>query len=148
MVEYLVKLLKDSFQVATLSRGYKRKTKGYVLASENSTALEIGDEPVSYTHLEKEQVAFYFSGLLDVQSNLYKELSLYLLNIHFLSPPPETLAAAGFGEYPAHYFSSFVNSLSLIHILSPKPCPTCFLEMVYNLLPRSKEHEVTKPDCY
>jgi hypothetical protein len=60
--------------------------------------------------LEKEQVAFYFSGLLDVQSNLYKELSLYLLNIYFLSPPPETLAAAGFGEYPAHYFSSFVNS--------------------------------------
>ncbi len=48
MVEYLIKLLKDKFQVATLSRGYKRKTKGYVLASENSTALEIGDEPMQF----------------------------------------------------------------------------------------------------
>src|SRR5687768_1158306 len=41
MVEYLVMRLKDRFKVATLSRGYKRKTKGYALANENSTALEI-----------------------------------------------------------------------------------------------------------
>lgn len=46
MVEYLVRLLKDEFLVATLSRGYKRKTKGYALASASSTALEIGDEPM------------------------------------------------------------------------------------------------------
>jgi tetraacyldisaccharide 4'-kinase len=48
MVEYLVKLLKDEFQIATLSRGYKRKTKGYVLASDKTTALEIGDEPMQF----------------------------------------------------------------------------------------------------
>ena len=35
MVEYLVRLLKDQFKVATLSRGYKRRTKGYALANEN-----------------------------------------------------------------------------------------------------------------
>src|SRR6188474_213340 len=40
MVEYLVGKLKDNFKIATLSRGYKRKTKGYTLANENSTALE------------------------------------------------------------------------------------------------------------
>src|SRR4028119_2499906 len=45
MVEYLVRLLQQEFAVATLSRGYKRKTKGYALANQNSTALEIGDEP-------------------------------------------------------------------------------------------------------
>ena len=44
-VEYLVNLLKDHVKVAVLSRGYKRKTKGFVLADEKSTAREVGDEP-------------------------------------------------------------------------------------------------------
>jgi tetraacyldisaccharide 4'-kinase len=48
MVEYLVGLLHNQFVTATLSRGYKRKTKGYVLAGENTTALEIGDEPMQF----------------------------------------------------------------------------------------------------
>jgi len=48
LVEYLIKLLKDKHKVATLSRGYGRKTKGFVLADENSDANEIGDEPTQY----------------------------------------------------------------------------------------------------
>lgn len=48
MVELLVGNLKGRFKLATLSRGYKRKTKGYALANENSTALEIGDEPMQF----------------------------------------------------------------------------------------------------
>ncbi len=48
MVEYLVLKLKNKFRVATLSRGYKRKTKGYALANENTTAIEIGDEPMQF----------------------------------------------------------------------------------------------------
>ena len=44
-VEYLVRLLAPFTQVAVLSRGYKRKSKGYVLASAQSTATDIGDEP-------------------------------------------------------------------------------------------------------
>jgi tetraacyldisaccharide 4'-kinase len=48
MVEYMVRLLKDNFKVATLSRGYKRKTKGYALANPSTTALEIGDEPMQF----------------------------------------------------------------------------------------------------
>ncbi|MDQ2753150.1 MAG: tetraacyldisaccharide 4'-kinase [Bacteroidota bacterium] len=48
MVEYLIEVLKDDFLVATLSRGYKRKTKGYALANETTTALEIGDEPMQF----------------------------------------------------------------------------------------------------
>jgi tetraacyldisaccharide 4'-kinase len=51
MVEFLVRNLKDDFKVATLSRGYKRKTKGYALANEKSDALEIGDEPMQF-HLK------------------------------------------------------------------------------------------------
>ena len=48
MVEYLVSKLKGKFNLATLSRGYKRKTKGYALANSTSTALEIGDEPMQF----------------------------------------------------------------------------------------------------
>lgn len=56
MVEYLLALLHKKFEVATLSRGYKRKTKGYVLAAENTTALEVGDEPMQF-HLKFPDVA-------------------------------------------------------------------------------------------
>jgi tetraacyldisaccharide 4'-kinase len=48
MVEFLVERLKDEYTPATLSRGYKRKTRGYALANEGSTALEIGDEPMQF----------------------------------------------------------------------------------------------------
>ncbi len=44
--EYLVNLLKDQFKVATLSRGYKRKSKGFRLVETNTTATESGDEPL------------------------------------------------------------------------------------------------------
>jgi tetraacyldisaccharide 4'-kinase len=48
MVEYLIRLLKNDFNVATLSRGYKRKTKGFAIADAATTALEIGDEPMQF----------------------------------------------------------------------------------------------------
>jgi tetraacyldisaccharide 4'-kinase len=43
-VEYLIRLLKYEFNVACLSRGYKRNTRKYILADQSSTAEEIGDE--------------------------------------------------------------------------------------------------------
>ncbi|MBS1667197.1 MAG: tetraacyldisaccharide 4'-kinase [Bacteroidetes bacterium] len=48
MVEFLIKNLKPDFALAVLSRGYKRKTRGYALANEMSTALDIGDEPMQF----------------------------------------------------------------------------------------------------
>jgi tetraacyldisaccharide 4'-kinase len=56
MVEFLIKRLKDNFKLATLSRGYKRKTKGYALARQNTSALEIGDEPMQF-HIKFPDVA-------------------------------------------------------------------------------------------
>lgn len=45
--EYLVRLLQaNGYRVAVLSRGYKRRTKGFVLATSTSTAEDIGDEPL------------------------------------------------------------------------------------------------------
>lgn len=56
MVEYMLDVLHRQFNLAVLSRGYKRKTKGYVLAGEYTTALELGDEPMQF-HLKFPDVA-------------------------------------------------------------------------------------------
>ena len=45
MVEFLISHLKKEYKVAILSRGYKRKSNGFVLANANSTVEELGDEP-------------------------------------------------------------------------------------------------------
>lgn len=47
-IEYLIRLLRPEFHVATLSRGYGRKTKGFVLADAQSTVVDIGDEPLQF----------------------------------------------------------------------------------------------------
>ena len=44
--EYLVELLRKQFNVTTISRGYKRKTKGYFEVQANSLASQVGDEPL------------------------------------------------------------------------------------------------------
>ena len=51
MVEYLLRFLKNDYAVATLSRGYKRKTVGFGIADSSTTALDIGDEPMQF-HLK------------------------------------------------------------------------------------------------
>ena len=45
-VEFLVSILTNNFKVAILSRGYKRKTKGFILSNADSTVEDIGDEPL------------------------------------------------------------------------------------------------------
>ncbi|MBP7506793.1 MAG: tetraacyldisaccharide 4'-kinase [Prolixibacteraceae bacterium] len=44
--EYLINILRKEFKVAFISRGYKRKSKGFILATSQSTINDIGDEPV------------------------------------------------------------------------------------------------------
>jgi tetraacyldisaccharide 4'-kinase len=45
-VEYLIQLLKPKYKIATLSRGYKRKTRGFQYATKESAVSDIGDEPL------------------------------------------------------------------------------------------------------
>jgi tetraacyldisaccharide 4'-kinase len=48
MTEYLIRLLKNDYQLATLSRGYGRKTKGFIKADDTTIATDIGDEPAQF----------------------------------------------------------------------------------------------------
>ena len=43
--EYLIRMLKNRYRIAVLSRGYRRKSKGFVLANIHTTAKDLGDEP-------------------------------------------------------------------------------------------------------
>ena len=45
MVEYLIRMLKEEQAIATLSRGYGRKSRGFIQAKEGTNSQEIGDEP-------------------------------------------------------------------------------------------------------
>jgi tetraacyldisaccharide 4'-kinase len=47
-IEYLIRLLSDKYKVATLSRGYKRQSKGFILAEASSNAATLGDEPFQF----------------------------------------------------------------------------------------------------
>jgi len=56
MIEYLIDLLKDDYKITTLSRGYKRKTKGFQLANDFSSAQSIGDEPYQFYNKFKNDI--------------------------------------------------------------------------------------------
>jgi tetraacyldisaccharide 4'-kinase len=46
--EYLAALLKDKYNIAILSRGYRRKTRGFIMVTPEQSQLDIGDEPMQY----------------------------------------------------------------------------------------------------
>jgi tetraacyldisaccharide 4'-kinase len=72
MVEYLIDLLKPNFKTAVLSRGYKRKTKGYHLANLQTKVVEIGDEPMQfYQRFPDVAVAVGEERILAVPNLLY-----------------------------------------------------------------------------
>ena len=48
MTEYLVRLLKDKYKIATLSRGYGRKTSGFRTVDTDSSSFDSGDEPLQF----------------------------------------------------------------------------------------------------
>ncbi|MBB6003815.1 tetraacyldisaccharide 4'-kinase [Arcicella rosea] len=55
-VEYLIRLFKKDFNIFTLSRGYGRNTKGFILADEKATAETIGDEPMQFYNKYKNEI--------------------------------------------------------------------------------------------
>ena len=82
-IEYLIRLLQKKFKVATLSRGYGRKTKGFVLANKDSTYYDIGDESLQYKQkFEKIEVSVdaYRRRGIKILINLFQNLGCILLD--------------------------------------------------------------------
>lgn len=79
--EYIVQLLKEQYRVAVLSRGYKRKSKGFVLANSTSSFEDIGDEPMQYRQ------DFGKDVVVAVDSNRCRGVS----NLLKMKTPPEAI---------------------------------------------------------
>ncbi|MCO7186340.1 tetraacyldisaccharide 4'-kinase [Tenacibaculum mesophilum] len=56
-IEYLIRLLKDDYKTAVLSRGYKRKTEGFKIVNDTHTAEDVGDEPLQFYKKFKKDIA-------------------------------------------------------------------------------------------
>ncbi len=81
MVEYLIRLLKTDYKLATLSRGYGRKTKGFYIGNESASAEVLGDEPFQFYNKFKSSISVAVDG--DRQNGMSN-----LLN---LKPAPEVV---------------------------------------------------------
>lgn len=82
-IEYLVRALQDKFKIATLSRGYGRRSKGFVLADKNSTYFDIGDESLQYKNkFEKIEVSVdaHRRKGIKILNNLFPKLGCILLD--------------------------------------------------------------------
>ncbi len=81
MVMHLITLLKDTYQVATLSRGYKRTSKGFQLANKTSSVTTIGDEPFMFFEAFSNEI--YVAVDINRQEGIAK--------LQEIKPPPEII---------------------------------------------------------
>lgn len=86
-VEYLVEHLSLDYNIAVLSRGYKRKTKGFIVANSNSTPDSIGDEPLQIylkygTRIKVAVCENRRKGIEELLA-MYPEISLIILDDAF-----------------------------------------------------------------
>ena len=86
MIEYLISHLPASLKIAVLSRGYGRETKGFRLANDESTAKEIGDEPLQFYRKFKDLQVVVDEKRVNGLDNLFKlkpDIDLVLLDDAF-----------------------------------------------------------------
>jgi tetraacyldisaccharide 4'-kinase len=83
MTEYLIRLLKGQYKLATLSRGYGRQTKGFVLADRVNTAIQIGDEPSQFKHKFHDVTVAVCEDRVEGITQLKKDHNLILLDDAF-----------------------------------------------------------------
>ena len=72
-VEYIIKLLQNEFRIATLSRGYGRRSKGYILAESPVNTHLIGDEPMQYHTKFKNIMVCVSEDRIEAIGNLLKK---------------------------------------------------------------------------
>ncbi|MBC8753538.1 tetraacyldisaccharide 4'-kinase [Kordia sp. YSTF-M3] len=113
MIEYLIRLTKDDYKVATLSRGYKRKTTGFLVANETTTASDIGDEPLQFYSKFKDEI------VVSVET----QRTVGIEALRNLANPPEVIllddafqhrkVTAGFNILLTPYHDLYVNDFML-----------------------------------
>ena len=111
MIEYLIRLLKDEKRLATLSRGYKRQTQGYLLANEQATSQSIGDEPFQFYQKFKNSilVAVDANRQNGIENLIKNKVDLILLDDAY----QHRKVKAGFNILLTSYHHLYVKDLPL-----------------------------------
>lgn len=112
MIEYLITLLKNDYKVATLSRGYKRQTKGFYLADGAASAETIGDESFQFYNKFKKDIlvavdADRQNGIKQLQEQKYKP-EIILLDDAYQHRKVKAGLNILLTTYANPYFSDFV----------------------------------------
>ncbi|WP_299821923.1 tetraacyldisaccharide 4'-kinase [uncultured Pontibacter sp.] len=115
-VEYLIRLL-HKYRLATLSRGYKRKTTGFILADASSTAAQLGDEPFQY-HRDHPNltVAVSEKRVEGVQSlkQLVPEVEVIILDDAMQHRPIKPSLMIMLTDYGRPFFKDFILPAGLL----------------------------------
>jgi tetraacyldisaccharide 4'-kinase len=149
-VGYLVDLLKENnFNVAILSRGYKRKTKGFRLANSTSTSKDVGDEPLLfYKKHEDIPIAVCENRIkgMDKIMEKFPETNVFLLDDAYQYMPLRPGLSILLSDYYKNYINDFVVPVGrlregksaakdadiIIITKSPKTVPTMEEQMILN----------------
>ena len=113
MIEYLIRLLKANFKIATLSRGYKRKTKGFVLASPITTVNDIGDEPFQFYNKFKQDVTVAVDANRNNGIKMLRQLDHNLEVILLDDAYQHRYVKAGFNILLSTYSNLYTNDMVL-----------------------------------
>ena len=110
MIEYLLGLLNDNYRTATLSRGYKRETKGFKMVNEQDPANLTGDEPLQFKSKFPKSIVAVDANRREGIAELLKESpEVILLDDAF----QHRKVAAGFNILLTAYDDLYVEDLLL-----------------------------------
>lgn len=112
MIEYLARLLSERWEVAILSRGYKRKTSGFRLASDSDNASTLGDEPFQfYKKLHNKVLVAVCSDRVEGIQNILKarpSISVVLLDDAFQHRSVKPLFSILLTELVNPFYKDFI----------------------------------------
>ena len=109
MVEFLIKKFSDKYNIGVLSRGYKRKTKGFILASEKDDASSIGDEPFQYySKFKKIKVAVDKNRKRGIKKLIKNGINMVILDDAFQHRKVIATYSILLSDYSNLYFNDYL----------------------------------------
>ena len=128
--EYLIRLLQKDYKVAVLSRGYKRKSKGFVLARPDTSVQMIGDEPFQ---MKQKFPNIYMAVDRDRCHGIEQ-----LCNSH-IAPGTDVIILDDAFQLPAGRMREPENGKSRAHIVIVTKCPKDITPMDLRVLSKQME---------
>lgn len=101
MIEYLIRLFEDNYRIGVVSRGYKRKTKGFLEVETSHSAAEVGDEPLQIKKKFPEIVVAVSEKRAVGIEKIQKKVDLVLLDDafqHRYVKPDFTILLTSYGD--------------------------------------------------